>query len=383
MAKKHFLFALSVALLLQGCGAATKDDTLYKTEYLPDEYYVYQEPEGDQSVFLMGNLLTDASYADYYAYSQLDVKERELYDMIYDSLKARATFEIADEIDDDYISRVFSCVLLDHPEVYDTNGYTLTCSEETDNSVFFGNYVCDWEDLNEYDAQINHFVIDCVSSMPEGLSDYEKVMHVHDYIITHTDYDPEVAYSQSVLSLAVYGRGVCTGYSKMAQLILNKLGIFCFPVTGVVNGENHEWDIVKIGEEYYHMDILWDDTTYYLSEIDRRIETLYDFFCVSDEEILKSHEIDSVVAIPAASSHMGNIYRRSGSYFDTLDTDKLKWLFNYRKDLKYVVMQMNPKCYQHMVDYLIDQNHIYEYLDEEHVWYSLRPSRCKIIIYWK
>ena len=73
-------------------------------------------------------------------------------------------------------------------------------------------------------------------------------------------------------------RTVCAGYARAFQYLLQQLEIPCYYCTGNA-GENHAWDIVRIGGEYYNVDVTWDDTE----------EIGYDYFNKTDAEFAPTH----------------------------------------------------------------------------------------------
>lgn len=132
------------------------------------------------------------------------------------------------------------------------------------------------------------------------MSDYEKELAVHDYLVKNSSYDrrlfngnmPQESYTD--YGVLVKGVGVCEGYAKAMYRILNSIGIETLFVTGQGVGhdgsvEPHAWNIVKIDGEYYQVDVTWDNP---LTSIGRK-EILYDYFNITDEKIRKDHRWDA------------------------------------------------------------------------------------------
>lgn len=92
-----------------------------------------------------------------------------------------------------------------------------------------------------------------------NLSDVEKIQIVHDYLCNRFDYDK--SYTNYTGYDALFNRingkevMVCQGYSLMAYQMLNRLKI----ETNILVSENHSWNIVKIDNKWYHLDITNDD----------------------------------------------------------------------------------------------------------------------------
>ena len=87
-------------------------------------------------------------------------------------------------------------------------------------------------------------------------NEWEKIAFVHDYIALHYSYD----YSLSIYDayqLVTKETGVCQAYSLLTRYLLRGLGVGCECVS--CRDLNHEWNVVKIGSSWYHMDVTWDD----------------------------------------------------------------------------------------------------------------------------
>lgn len=124
------------------------------------------------------------------------------------------------------------------------------------------------------------------------MSDFEKEKAIHDYIINTSKYDSRVytdneipKESYTAYGVLVEGIGVCEGYAKAMKLLLDDVGVECHIVSGKSMGMNHAWNMVKLGEDYYHVDATWDDPL--LS--DGKQILVYNYFNLNDQEISKNH----------------------------------------------------------------------------------------------
>ena len=131
------------------------------------------------------------------------------------------------------------------------------------------------------------------------MSDYEKVLTIHDYIINTTTYDydrlnngtiPDSSYTAA--GVLMNKIGVCEGYSEATKLLLNLIGIECEIVTGTAsNNVAHAWNIIKLDEEWYMLDTTYDDPITF--DNGKRVETLsYDYFNVTSSILRKDHSWD-------------------------------------------------------------------------------------------
>ena len=62
---------------------------------------------------------------------------------------------------------------------------------------------------------------------------------------------------QSAYSALVQGRSVCAGYARAFQYICQRLGIPAYYCAGS-SGEDHAWNIVKLGDGFYNVDRKYD-----------------------------------------------------------------------------------------------------------------------------
>ncbi len=126
----------------------------------------------------------------------------------------------------------------------------------------------------------------------DNMTDYDKVKTVHDYIIDQTRYDRNYHIGKEVSpeSHTVYGTlinrvAVCDGYAKTMKYLLEPLDVETIVVSGKSKGMDHAWNIVKIENEYYHIDLTWDDP---IMENGEDI-IIYDYFNLNDNDISKTH----------------------------------------------------------------------------------------------
>lgn len=105
-------------------------------------------------------------------------------------------------------------------------------------------------------AEFHEMTDAIISEVDPTMSDWEKVAFVHDYVALHYDYDHDLEIYDAYAMLKT-GIGVCQAYSLLTRYLLKELGIECECVS--CKGLNHEWNIVKIGNSWYHMDVTWDD----------------------------------------------------------------------------------------------------------------------------
>ena len=105
----------------------------------------------------------------------------------------------------------------------------------------------------------------------ENMSEYEKELAIHDWIIDWVSYDEE-ANSNSPNAApdpnnnnpygAIFKRkAICSGYTSTFQLFMDLLGIECITIEGIYSatGQEHAWNMVRIDGEWYCVDVTWND----------------------------------------------------------------------------------------------------------------------------
>jgi len=135
-------------------------------------------------------------------------------------------------------------------------------------------------------TEIDHALAD----IKEGMTDVEKALIIHDYLVREVDYSLAVIngeeYSQDVFTLKgvfVDHEAVCQGYALAYSYLLEKVGVESM----IVSSEemNHAWNMLKVNGTWYHVDVTWDDPTN-STEVDfcRGGFIRHDYFLRSDEE---------------------------------------------------------------------------------------------------
>jgi transglutaminase/protease-like cytokinesis protein 3 len=80
------------------------------------------------------------------------------------------------------------------------------------------------------------------------------------------------------------------------------MDIPCILVTGTAKeGEGHAWNLAFVDGEWTYVDTTWGDASYRnIMTGEVRNEITYDYLCVGDEELKKSHHVKSLIELPEA-----------------------------------------------------------------------------------
>ena len=91
-------------------------------------------------------------------------------------------------------------------------------------------------------------------------TEYTKVYKIYNYICDNVDYDYT---SEGTLKHTAYAAmcnktAVCQGYALLFYRMCKEADLSVRYITGIGNGGAHGWNIVKIGDYYYNLDVTWD-----------------------------------------------------------------------------------------------------------------------------
>lgn len=129
------------------------------------------------------------------------------------------------------------------------------------------------------------------SILTAGMTDREKCKAIHDYMIRNYEYDQNfMDASYSFAGLLDNGVGVCQGYAQLFYLLANRAGVFCEMLTGSADGtgtgyyEDHIWNVVYLDNNWYHIDVTFDDP------IGGGGRIYYNYFLISSKQISGDHK---------------------------------------------------------------------------------------------
>ena len=97
----------------------------------------------------------------------------------------------------------------------------------------------------------------------DGMTDYQKVKAIYDWMTANITYDYDNLYDSSYkLKFSAYaalvnGTAVCQGYAQLLYRLLLTVGVDCRVIVGYANGD-HAWNIVGLDGLYYNADATWD-----------------------------------------------------------------------------------------------------------------------------
>ena len=242
------------------------------------------------------------SAEEYPYYQMLSENQQSVYRQIYANAQ-NLTEKFAPEktVSASDVKTVFEAVIGDHPEMFWLEtGYSskyLANGQCVEIDLKYNSTADDLESAKQrFDAAAQNLITGAASLD----SNYEKEKYVHDALASAVTYDLTADMNQSAYSALVNGKSVCAGYARAYQYLLQQLGIPCYYCTGYSGGD-HAWNIVKLEDGYYNVDVTWDDAA----------AIRYDYFNKTDADFASTHVRQNLsVYLPACN---GTAYRQENT----------------------------------------------------------------------
>ena len=180
--------------------------------------------------------------------------------------------------------------------------------------------------------QLNSVVSDVLAELDDNMSDYERELFIHDYIVENCKYINNADDSVDDNPYTAFGclvnqKAVCEGYTKAFQMLLMYCGVPSVTIKGSVQESDtvdHIWNAGKIGGSWYHTDVTWDDTdnsSMYdcfnqTESVFRQTHSFSPLLSDASEDSLRDEDGNLIafnILIPKAKSVKYNYYRREGT----------------------------------------------------------------------
>ena len=306
-----------------------------------------------------------------YAYDNLPEEQKQLYAeilLIYQT-SGRDIPLCSNEVA--AVEKVSSCVLLDHPEIFYSDGYSYNqymFVGTVQKITYSPNYTLSQEQIAERKTLVEQCAAEFLKELPADATDYDKVKYVYEVVILNTEYNLEAPDNQNICSVFLGRESVCLGYAKAVQYLLRQVGVESVVVTGsVITGEAHAWNLVKINGQYYYLDATWGDASYMMDSGNGDALTTinYDYLNITTQDILHTHIIDNPIAVPNCMSQMDNYYVKEGLYLNASDAQSVERIFeNARKTgMDCVAIRCSgPLVYGNFQRDMLDNQQIFNYL---------------------
>lgn len=172
-------------------------------------------------------------------------------------------------------------------EAYNVSSYSMQMSSWSGSNEVKIQVNCVYKMTAQMAADLDLKARDIVASIaPSSMSQSEKELAIHDWIVNNTRYDQSYRIYDPYNTL-INHTGVCEGYSLLAQKMFTIAGIKSIIVEGTSGGQAHAWNMVYIDNKWKHVDVTWDDP------VSSRDILRHDYYNITDKEISADHTWDT------------------------------------------------------------------------------------------
>lgn len=158
-------------------------------------------------------------------------------------------------------------------------------------------YIYSKEEINYLNNEIDELITKLITNKPkedsknkeETNEDYDNIKIIHDYIINTTKYD--INNNKDIKSYNAYGAlknhyATCNGYTDLMAIFLSKMDYENFKIATTNETTGHVWNVVKINNEWLHLDLTWDDPV----SSDGKDYLYHKYFLINTEGLIKADE---------------------------------------------------------------------------------------------
>ena len=235
-------------------------------------------------------------------YNQLTDVEKKIYTTIYnyykfDMDKGECRMENVKIVTKDKITianmyQASTAVVLDNPSIFWIRYFNHTQMKEKD-GVYTGTIhpvlayhkTAFQADALEYGGFLQEIIKSLNNSGVQKVSTAKKLKLIHDYVVKTYSYRNNshilsaaaTNETRSVGYLMTHKEGCCESYAKMIKILCDYYQIPCVTVYSLT----HMWNQVKIGNQWYLLDVTWDDEE----------PVVYTYFLKGAKSVIDEHHI--------------------------------------------------------------------------------------------
>lgn len=257
------------------------------------------------------------SKAEEYYYGLLDKRGKQAYHLMKEGMKAMNSSIFIPAVPVEELGELFFLMRLDHPEIFyvETFKYRFYPGNDDGKIEIIPDYTYTKKQVKSHQQALSSR-IQKLTRPAMDLNEKDKEIYVHDFIVKNVHYDKlKKPYSHEIIGPLTNGVGVCEGIAKSVKILLDELGIWNIIAVSDNNPEKHikyrhTWNIIKLGGQYYHLDVTFDVS---LSKDDM---IRYDYVNLDDTNVFRDHE-PVMYKIPKCDDHKRRYYVEKKMSFTT------------------------------------------------------------------
>lgn len=206
--------------------------------YVPDELKEGKN-EGEENLGSLESEFKERLYRALVAHEEyFDIEEFEIHDI-------------------GVVDRIFNELIAEHPDILYSEPYCSQYWTSTWNGVTTITHLYFVYEITVEEASMLQNACErAYLGLNDSMSDEQKLIYLHDYLVTHCQYDTSYTYYDA-FSAMVRHTAVCQGYAAAFEIMTRVLGFDANMVTSVYL--NHAWNIITLDGVEYYIDCTWDD----------------------------------------------------------------------------------------------------------------------------
>ena len=198
-----------------------------------------------------------------------------------------------------YATELVKLVSYDHPELFYVNYSKLSYLQGTLGFTYQPDYVFPLTQIKRLECTLQIQAEKILEEMKNNQisTPYAKVRWIHNYLIRYVSYDYKSLQNNNPSAHCIQGvlqenSAVCEGIAKTFLYLCDQEQIPAALVVGSADGSElgvnddmlHAWNLVSLEGSWFHIDPTFD-----LCQSQAVKANRYDYFCLSDEEMMRDH----------------------------------------------------------------------------------------------
>ncbi|MBR4868069.1 MAG: hypothetical protein IKU10_02840, partial [Clostridia bacterium] len=228
---------------------------------------------------------------------------------------------------DEFITVLYTYIR-DYPQHFWLgNSYRYRQNSSEKITAFIPSYILSGTALTTARQQFNAAVQSVLEYITNDMTEPEIEQYIHDYLAEKITYVGGRTHSHNAYGALVEGQSVCEGYAESFQYLLYQAGILCVTVagdaysTGSTTPEAHAWSLVNIDNEFYYVDLTWNDQD--------MAKPFYAYYNVTTADMNRDHILDVYpYAYPNCTATKANYFTMNGGALNTLNLNEIADTFH-------------------------------------------------------
>ena len=252
-----------------------------------------------------------------YYYDQLNKdQQRAYYAMKEGLLKLQDTFPVP-MLSNKELTDIYFMIRMDCPEIFYSVTFSYRYYPDSTAVEMVPQYLFTKDKIKEH-RQAMESRVKKLARQAADLDEKGKELFIHDFIVENVKYDKlKKEYSHEIIGALGNGVAVCEGIAKAVKILCDELNIWCIIALSENNPDKgikyrHAWNVIRIGGQYYHLDVTFDNT------LSKDGTVRYDYVNLSDKQIFRDHE-PVIWKVPACSDNDHFYYKEKKISWTTLD----------------------------------------------------------------